>query len=47
MNQRPVAEPCPECGGLMAHSGRNMASCTVCDWKERLQDAKELATVGD
>ncbi len=47
MNQRPVAEPCPECGGLMAHSGRNMAACTVCDWKERLQDAKELATVGD
>ena len=47
MNQRPVAEPCPECGGLMAHSGRNMAACTVCDWKERLPGAKELATVGD
>ena len=47
MNQRPLAEPCPECGGLMAHSGRNMAACTVCDWKERLPDAKELATVGD
>lgn len=47
MNQRPVAEPCPECSGLMVHSGRNMVACTVCDWKERLQDAKELATVGD
>ena len=47
MNQRPVADPCPECAGLMAHSGRNMAACTVCDWKERLPDTKELATVGD
>jgi len=47
VNDRPVPGPCPECGGLMAHSGRNMAACTVCDWKERLPDAKELATVGD
>ena len=47
MNQRPIAAPCPECGGLMAQSGRNMAACTVCDWKEPLEEgAEELATVG-
>ena len=46
-NQRPVAAPCPECGGLMVHSGRTMTACTVCDWKEPLgEEAEELASVG-
>ena len=46
-NQRPLATPCPECGGLMVHSGRTTAACTVCDWKEPLEDAtEELASVG-
>ena len=46
-NQRPIATPCPECGGLMVQSGRTMAACTACDWKEALEDAtEELASVG-
>jgi DNA topoisomerase-1 len=47
-NQRPIAAPCPECGGLMVQSGRTMTACTVCDWKEPLgEEAEELASVGD
>ena len=32
-NRRPIAEPCPECGGLMVLSGRDGVSCTRCSWK--------------
>ena len=32
-NRRPVAEPCPECGGLMVSTGRNEVGCTRCAWK--------------
>ena len=32
INQRPVAEPCPECSGLMVSSGRNGVKCTSCAW---------------
>jgi DNA topoisomerase-1 len=46
-NQRPIAAPCPECGGLMVQSGRTMAACTVCEWKEPLEEGtEELASVG-
>ena len=49
-NKRPLATPCPECGGLMVQEGRSSAACTNCDWKEALANAEaseELATVGD
>ena len=32
INQRPVAEPCPECGGLMVSSGQDGVRCTSCAW---------------
>ena len=32
VNQRPVAGPCPECGGLMVSSGRDGTQCTTCSW---------------
>ncbi|HVU10734.1 MAG TPA: type I DNA topoisomerase, partial [Phototrophicaceae bacterium] len=28
--QKPLAQPCPNCGGLLVESGRNKAQCTVC-----------------
>lgn len=28
--ERPLAQPCPECGGLMTLSGKRNAKCTVC-----------------
>ena len=32
-NRRPVAEPCPECGGMMVSSGSDEVACTRCVWK--------------
>jgi DNA topoisomerase-1 len=32
LNQRPVTEPCPECGGLMVSSGQKGVRCTSCAW---------------
>ena len=31
--QRPLPEPCPECGGLMVSRGRNEGRCTKCAWE--------------
>ena len=28
--QRPLAEPCPRCGGLLTEAGKNKAKCTKC-----------------
>jgi DNA topoisomerase-1 len=30
---RPLAKPCPSCGGLIVAAGRGQAKCTQCDWK--------------
>jgi len=47
-NQRPVPTPCPECNGMMVQQGRDMLSCTVCDWREAiLEPSPELTPVGD
>ena len=57
-NQRPVPNPCPECGKLMVQQNRSTIACTSCDWREAAgQDggaesgdsgrATELANVGD
>ena len=46
-NKRPIATPCPECGGLMVQAGQNMTACTTCDWKETIgEGTEELASVG-
>ena len=45
-NRKPIATPCPECGGLMVQSGRTATACTVCDWTEQLSEgSEELAPV--
>jgi len=28
--EKPVAEPCPECGGLMTEAGKNSIKCSEC-----------------
>ena len=33
VNQRPLAQPCPECGGLLLAVGRANARCTACEFK--------------
>ena len=41
LNQRPLATPCPECGGLMVQKGRNNGACTSCSWQEAIVDNAE------
>ncbi|HJX62019.1 MAG TPA: type I DNA topoisomerase [Dehalococcoidia bacterium] len=35
---RPLATPCPQCGGLMAASGRDKARCLQCSWRGNLPE---------
>ena len=44
VNQRPAADPCPECGGMMVSGARDGVRCTVCAWKGDLPE-KEPAVV--
>ena len=43
VNQRPAAEPCPECSGLMVYSGKSGVRCTNWSWKGDSPE-KELVT---
>ncbi len=33
VNQRPLPNPCPECGGLLLQRGRSGAKCNQCKWQ--------------
>ena len=44
--RRPVAEPCPECGGLMVASGRDTVRCTTCAWKGKPGERELVAAEG-
>ena len=44
VNQRPLAEPCPECSGLMVSSGQDGVRCTTCSWRG---DAPERQAVAE
>ncbi len=57
-NQRPLPNPCPECGKLMIQQNRSTIACTSCDWREAASQAgsagesngsqvAEMANVGD
>jgi len=35
---KPVAQPCPECGGLLVMQGKMMARCTRCQFSGRLAE---------
>jgi DNA topoisomerase-1 len=40
-NDRPLPNPCPECGSLMVHSRQNNAACTSCSWEEPINNADD------
>lgn len=42
INRRPLADPCPECNGLMAET-RDGAACTSCAWKVTAEPAAAVA----
>ena len=44
VNQRPLPEPCPECGKLLVASGRTNTRCTSCDFKGPAPEREELET---
>ena len=41
-NQRPLPDPCPECGGLMVVAGAKSVKCTQCTWTEKIEKTKTL-----
>jgi DNA topoisomerase-1 len=34
---RPLPQPCPECGGLLTQSKKGTAKCTACDYDEKIE----------
>ena len=42
VNQRPLPQPCPECGKLLLASGRTNARCTACDYKGPAPESEPL-----
>ena len=44
VRQRPILEPCPECGGLLIASSRNRASCIACHHQGEIPESKVSPT---
>ena len=42
VNQRPLPQPCPECGKLLLASGRTNARCTACDYRGPVPESEPL-----
>ena len=42
VNQRPLPQPCPDCGKLLLASGRTNARCTVCEFKGPAPESEPL-----
>ena len=45
VNQKPLPEPCPECGKMLLTSGRTNARCTSCDYKGPIPESEPLEVV--
>lgn len=46
VNQRPLPQPCPDCGKLLVASGRAKARCTACEYRGGLPESEpQEATV--
>ncbi len=43
-NFRPLAQPCPQCGGLLTHHGKQ-AWCSKCEYKGKVEEEKEQGVV--
>jgi len=41
VNRKPVAQPCPDCGGLLIQYGRDWAKCVACQRKVRLSETEK------
>ncbi len=42
VNQRPLPQPCPECGKLLVASGRSGARCTSCQYKGPVPESEAV-----
>ena len=42
-NDRPIAQPCPECGELLVMRGKSAAKCTKCKFSGRLDELEREA----
>ena len=42
VNQKPLPQPCPECGKLLLASGRENARCTACDYRGPVPESEPL-----
>ena len=40
VRQRPLPEPCPECGELLVAAGRSGARCTACDYRGAIPESE-------
>jgi DNA topoisomerase-1 len=38
INTRPLPQPCPQCGGLLTAYRRNLAKCTKCEYKGKIEE---------
>jgi DNA topoisomerase-1 len=41
VNRKPIAKPCPDCGGLLVDYGRDWAKCVACQRKMRLSETEK------
>ncbi|MFB3133648.1 MAG: type I DNA topoisomerase [Rhodothermales bacterium] len=47
VNQRPLPQPCPDCGGMLLASGRTNARCTACEFKGLAPESEPAAEAAD
>ncbi len=47
VNQRPLPQPCPDCGGMLLASGRTNARCTACEFKGLAPEGETAAEAAD
>ena len=47
VNQRPLPQPCPDCGGMLLASGRTNARCTACEFKGPAPESETTAEAAD
>jgi len=41
-NLKPLPQPCPQCGGLLTVYRRNLAKCTKCEYRGRIEEVGEV-----
>ncbi len=41
LNARPIAKPCPQCGGLLTVYRRNLTKCTKCEYRGKIKESNK------